>query len=166
MRSPALPLADDVIVLGDQIGSSPKVEVGEGSPEVGYERLDVGATTARLVQRVFQQHIGRSEFVDHRRVEVLAPKLGEPAPDDGLVVGFLAHSILLLMSCGGSSKALANPARQLDNATRRQTPILVLECENWSSRRERSRVVGGEDQGTCAVDISVFLASLILSRIS
>src|ERR1700722_5764227 len=97
MRSAALPLADNIVPLGDQVSGSPKVEVREGDPEVSDKGLDVSATTPRLVQGVFQQHIRRSEFVDHRRVEILAPKLGEPAPDDGLVVGFLAHLILLLM---------------------------------------------------------------------
>src|SRR3984957_14212077 len=53
MRSAALPLANDIIALGDQVGSSPKVEVGESRPEVGYERVAVAAPAARLVQRVY-----------------------------------------------------------------------------------------------------------------
>jgi NAD(P)-dependent dehydrogenase (short-subunit alcohol dehydrogenase family) len=74
-------------------GGSPKIEIREGDPEVTDKGLDVSATTPRLVQGVLQQHIRRSEFVDHGRVEILAPELGEPSPDDGLVFSFLAHLV-------------------------------------------------------------------------
>jgi len=38
------------------------------------------------VQGVLEADVGGGEFVDDGRVELLAPELGEPAPDDGLVL--------------------------------------------------------------------------------
>jgi hypothetical protein len=43
------------------------------------------------VQRILQQHVRRRELVDNRKVAGLAPELGEPAADDGLVVVFYRH---------------------------------------------------------------------------
>jgi hypothetical protein len=38
------------------------------------------------VERGFQQHIRRGDFVDHAQIAGLAPEIGEPATDDGFVV--------------------------------------------------------------------------------
>src|SRR2546430_7521575 len=43
-------------------------------------------TTLFRSQRVFEADVGGGEFVDDSGVEVLAPELGEPASDDGLVL--------------------------------------------------------------------------------
>ena len=91
MGAATFPLTDDVVALGDQIGRAPEIEIGERGAEVGHERLDVVAAAAGLVQRIFQQHVGRGDLVDDREIDVLAPEFGEPAADDGLVVFFLAH---------------------------------------------------------------------------
>jgi len=48
--------------------------------------LDVFATLARLMQRVFQQHVRRRNLVDHTQIAGLAPKIGEPTADNSLVV--------------------------------------------------------------------------------
>jgi len=91
MGAAALPLADDLIALGDQVGRAPEVQVGEGGPEIAHEGLDVVAAAAGLVQRVLQQHVRCGDLVDDREIGVPAPELGEPAADDGLVVRFRAH---------------------------------------------------------------------------
>ena len=63
MRSAAFPLADDIVTIGDQVGGAPEVEVGEGGPEVGHERFDLLATTARFVQRIPQKHVGSGKLI-------------------------------------------------------------------------------------------------------
>src|SRR5262249_48165596 len=85
-RAAAFPPADHVVPLGDQAGGAPEVQVREGRAELLGEGPDLIAAAARRVQRVLEADIRRGEFVDHGRIEVLAPKLGEPAPDDGLVL--------------------------------------------------------------------------------
>ena len=91
VRAAAFPLADDVVALGDQVRRAPEIEIGERGPEVGHEGLDVFAAAARLMQRVFQQHVRRGDLIDDRQIDVLAPEVGEPAADDGLVVFLFAH---------------------------------------------------------------------------
>ena len=86
MRAAALPLADDVVALGDQVGGPPEAQVGEGGAELRGEGPDLCAAAARRVQRVLEADVRRREFVNDGRVEVLAPELGEPARDDGLVL--------------------------------------------------------------------------------
>src|SRR5215469_9030276 len=49
------------------------------------------ATLARLMQRVFQQHVRRRNLVDHTQIAGLAPKIGEPTADNSLVVILQAH---------------------------------------------------------------------------
>src|ERR1700737_2735311 len=72
----ALPLADDVVALGDEVGRAPEVQIGECGAEIGHEGLDVFATFAGLMQRVFKQHIRRRKLVDHTQIAGLAPKVG------------------------------------------------------------------------------------------
>jgi hypothetical protein len=45
------------------------------------------------MQRVLQQHVRRCDFVNDSEIAGLAPKIGEPAAYDGLVVGFLGHNL-------------------------------------------------------------------------
>src|ERR1700722_17430427 len=46
----ALPLPDDVIAFGDEIGRAPEVQIGEGRAKVGHESLDVIAALPRVMQ--------------------------------------------------------------------------------------------------------------------
>src|ERR1700736_3862460 len=85
------PLADDVSTFGNEVGRAPEVQVGEGSSEIGHESLDVLATFPRFMQRVLQQHVRRSNLVDHFQVAFFTPESGEPGADDGLVVILQAH---------------------------------------------------------------------------
>src|SRR5690349_2703919 len=91
MSSAALPSADDIVALGDQIGCAPEIEIGECGAETGHEGFDVITAATRLVQRVFEQHVRRGKLVDNRKIDVLAPELSKPAADDGFVIMFLAH---------------------------------------------------------------------------
>src|SRR5262249_42710388 len=86
MCAAAFPLADDVVALGDEIGGTPEVEVGEGRAELLGEGADLLASPAGCVQRVLEPDVRCGDLVDDSRVEVLAPEFGEPAPDDGLVL--------------------------------------------------------------------------------
>src|SRR4030081_3357885 len=91
VRSAAFPTADNVVALRDEIRSAPEIEVGECRPEIRHECLDVIPALARLMQRVPQEHIGRSEFIDNSEVAGLTPEIGEPATHDSLVVIFSGH---------------------------------------------------------------------------
>src|SRR5258706_1233717 len=89
MRSAAFPSTDDVVAFRDEIRSAPEVEIGERFPKVRHERLDVFMATARFVERILQEHVGRGEFIDNSEVASLAPKIREPPANNGLVVFFL-----------------------------------------------------------------------------
>ena len=91
MGAATFPLADDVVALGDEVGRAPEVQIGERGAEIGHEGLDVFATFAGLMQRVFQQHVRRGNVVDHTQMADLAPKVSEPTADNGLVVILHAH---------------------------------------------------------------------------
>jgi hypothetical protein len=43
------------------------------------------------MQRVFEQHVRRSDLLDNSQIDALAPEFGKPATDNGLVIFFLAH---------------------------------------------------------------------------
>src|SRR5579863_6952725 len=88
MRAAAFPAADDIIALGDEIGSAPEVEVGEGRAEPQHEVPYVLAAAAWRVQRILQQHIGGGELVDDPGVPGIGPETSEPAADNGLVFAF------------------------------------------------------------------------------
>src|SRR4051794_581813 len=79
-----LPLADDIVAFGDEIGRAPEVEIGKRSAEISHEGLDVVAPLPRLVERVFQQHVRRGNFVDHTQVAGSALEVSEPAADNSL----------------------------------------------------------------------------------
>jgi hypothetical protein len=69
------------------------------------------AASARRVQRVLEPDVGGGQLVDHGRVEVLAPELGEPTPDDGLVL-FGGHSCVFSSAVGGSPRVGASVGRR------------------------------------------------------
>jgi hypothetical protein len=86
------PTANDVIALGDEIGSAPEFEVWEGGAETHHEVPHILLTPALRMQRILEQHVGRGEFVDDLRVPRVTPEPVEPASDDGLVVLFARHN--------------------------------------------------------------------------
>src|SRR3981081_4675181 len=89
MRTATFPSTDDVVALRDEIRSAPEVEIGERFPKVRHERLDVLMATARFVERILQEHVGRGEFIDNSEVASLPPKMREPPANNGLLVFFL-----------------------------------------------------------------------------
>ena len=91
VRAATFPAADHVVALSDEVRGAPEIEIGKRLAEIRHEGLDVVAATTRLVQRVVQQHVGCGDFVDDAEIAGLAPEIGEPAADDGLVVLFDGH---------------------------------------------------------------------------
>src|SRR5262249_25144432 len=91
VRTAAFPLADDIVAFRDQIRRAPEIEIRECSAEIGHECLDVVTAAARLVQGILLEHVGRGELIDDAEIASLAPKLGEPPADNGLVVLCFAH---------------------------------------------------------------------------
>src|SRR3984885_15943896 len=63
MCAAALPLADDIVAFGNQIGGTPEVEVRECTTEIGHESLDIVTAATRCVQGIFQQHVRRGDLV-------------------------------------------------------------------------------------------------------
>jgi hypothetical protein len=85
-------------------------------------------TATGFVQRVLEQHVRRSDLVDNRKIDLLAPEFGKPAGDDGLVIFVLAHFDVL--DCfGGSSKPLDDLSEGLRLRRSDQTPVLALESK-------------------------------------
>src|SRR5260221_6167521 len=129
MCAAAFPLADDVVALGDEVGGTPEVEVGEGRAELLREGADLLASPAGCVQRVLEGDVRCGELVDDGRVEVLDPEFGEPAPDDGLV----------LLDRHGSARSwwwwLAAPFRSAHTEDERQRGDVRSQAGNSSRRR-------------------------------
>src|SRR5450432_78961 len=98
MRATAFPTSDHVVALGNQVGSAPEVEIRKRLAKVGHECLDIGMSAPRLMKRVVQQHVWGSDFVHDGEIAGLAPEVGEPAADDGLVVILNRHWAFLLYS--------------------------------------------------------------------
>jgi hypothetical protein len=73
MRATAFPTTDHVVAFGNQVGSAPEVEIRKRLAKVGHECLDVGMSAPRLVERVVQQHVRGSDFVDDGEIAGLAP---------------------------------------------------------------------------------------------
>ena len=95
VRAAALPLADHVVALGDEVGRAAELEVRKRLAEVDHEVLHVLAAATRGVQGVLQQDVGGGELVDDLGIPGIAPEFREPASDDGLVVLFLRHDRIL-----------------------------------------------------------------------
>ena len=91
--SAAFPPADDIVALGDQIGGAPEVEVGERGAEVGHERLDVVAATARGMQRIFQQHVRGGDLIDDQRFTFLPQNSVNQRPTIALLSSCLLMEI-------------------------------------------------------------------------
>src|SRR6266550_2541556 len=83
--------ADDVVTFRDKIRSAPEVQIRERLSEVRHERLDVFPASARFVERIPQEHVGCSEFIDNSEVASLAPEIRKPPANNGLVIFFLRH---------------------------------------------------------------------------
>jgi hypothetical protein len=54
VRTSCLPATDYIIALGDEVGSSPEIEIWESFPEVRHKRLDIITAATGLMQRVLQ----------------------------------------------------------------------------------------------------------------
>ena len=81
---PPFPLTYDVIAFSDEVRDAPEIEVRKGFAESGHEGFDVVTTTTGLMQRVFQQHVRRSDLVDNVEVTFLAPETGRQPCEVGL----------------------------------------------------------------------------------
>jgi hypothetical protein len=77
-----------MIALSDEISSTPKLEVRERCTEAEHEVAHVLAAPARCMQRILEQHVRGSEFVDDLRVPRVALETLEPAAHQGLVFLF------------------------------------------------------------------------------
>src|SRR5215470_11203423 len=88
----AFPPPDHRVALGDQVGSAPEVEVWKRGPERGHEGFDVVPAVAWRMQRILQQHVGSSEFIDDGEIAGFSPECGEPTADDGFVLCFCGHT--------------------------------------------------------------------------
>lgn len=79
----ALPLSDDVVASGDQLGGCPEGEIGEGGSELRGELVHLIAAAAGGVQRVLKADLRSGQLVDDRWVVVGDPQnFREPAPYD------------------------------------------------------------------------------------
>src|SRR5262249_12542920 len=74
VRAATFPTADHVVALGDQFGRAPEVEVRERLAESHHEVPYVFTTSTRCVQRILEEDIGCSEFVDDPRIPRITPK--------------------------------------------------------------------------------------------
>src|SRR6266705_2013831 len=54
----AVPAADDIVALGNEVRGAAEREIGKGGAECGHEVLHVRTAAARGMQRVLQQHVG------------------------------------------------------------------------------------------------------------
>src|SRR5215472_1128448 len=68
-----------------------KFRLGNAARKSVMKALMSSRPLARLMQRVFQQHVRRRNLVDHTQIAGLAPKIGEPTADNSLVVILQAH---------------------------------------------------------------------------
>src|SRR5262249_62114721 len=84
------------------------------------ECVDVRWRALRLVQRILLQHVGRGEFVDTDELAALAPEVGEPTANDGLVVVLFGHpdipSLLCRKSLTSVTCAMGNPTERLTHS--------------------------------------------------
>src|SRR6202158_4070885 len=85
VNATALPTTDHVIALGDEIGSTPELEVRERSAEIHHKTPHLLATPARRMQRILEQHVRGGEFVDDLGVPRITPEPVKPASNEGLV---------------------------------------------------------------------------------
>src|SRR5260221_9242733 len=91
VRAAAFPATNHILTLGNQLSRAPEVEVWERFTKSRHEDLDLLMAPTWLMQRVVQQHVGSSEFVNDAEIARFTPELRKPATDDGLVFAFLRH---------------------------------------------------------------------------
>src|ERR1700712_5340757 len=99
MCAAAFPATDDIIAFREQVRGAAEAEIRKRIAESDHEFLHTLATAARLMQRILQQHVRRSQFVDDIGVPGIAPELLEPAAYDSLVLLFLRHLNLPVIVC-------------------------------------------------------------------
>src|SRR3954452_13735870 len=114
----ALPLPDDVVALGDEVGGRAEAEIGERLAERQRELAHLVAAAEGLVQRVLEADVGRGELVDDIRVEVAAPEIGETSERRPPCC---PRQTCVEPSCWGSGTA-ASPAAGRGRSLTRSTP--------------------------------------------
>src|SRR5207302_639600 len=97
MSATTFPSTDDIIALGDEIGSAPELEVWEGGAEIEYKIPHVLSTATRRMQRILEQHVRSGEFVYDLWVPRITPESLEPAPLQGPCFPVRVTSVSLLM---------------------------------------------------------------------
>jgi hypothetical protein len=65
------------------------------------------------MQRILQQHVGRSEFIYDAEIAGLTPKIGEPPTNDGFILLFFGHSESLLRTMWQSPTSVDDPREGL-----------------------------------------------------
>src|SRR5215470_12513737 len=95
MRPAAFPTTDDIVALGNEVRRAPEIEIRESLAEADHELFHVLAAAAWRMQRILQENVRCSEFIDDARVPGVAPELFEPTGYDRLVFLFLRHDKLL-----------------------------------------------------------------------
>jgi hypothetical protein len=103
---PPFPPTDDIISLGDEIGSAPELEVRKGGAEIEHEIPHFFATPTRSVQRILEQHVRGGELVNDLWVPRISPEPLEPASNEGLVFLFTCHPCLSRCSAEGARVTL------------------------------------------------------------
>src|SRR5215472_14769842 len=102
-----------------------KFRLGNAARKSVMKALMSSRPLARLMQRVYQQHVRRRNLVDHTQIAGRAPKIGEPTADNSLVVILQAH--------GSASRLLCLTGYRMDLMTfacvacsgRPRTPVLT-----------------------------------------
>src|SRR5271170_7696735 len=90
-RAAALPTTNHIVPFGDEVGSTPEVEVGKRLAEPHDEVPNVLASATRRMQGILKKHIRCSEFVDDLGIPRIGPEPFEPAAYNGFVIGFPRH---------------------------------------------------------------------------
>src|SRR5271157_4841723 len=91
VRAATLPTTNHIVAFGDEVGSTPEVEVGKRLAEPHDEVPYVLASATRRIQGILKKHVLCSEFVDDLGVPRIAPEPLEPAAYNGFVIGFARH---------------------------------------------------------------------------
>ena len=120
MGPASLPLPDDIVAFGDEVGGPGEAEIRERLAEPQRELAHLVAPTQRRVQRVLEADVGRGKLVDDHWVEAVAPEIREPADDDCLVVPLTFY---------GSSFISDPYGRMLGQAPRDRPAVLVADLD-------------------------------------
>ena len=93
MGTATFPLTNDVVALGDQVCGAPEIEVGECCAKVFMNAFMSSRPRRGSCSEYFSSMSGAAISSIDREIDVLAPEVGKPAADNGLVIFFLAHGI-------------------------------------------------------------------------